>query len=62
MIGTGRVWATSASSAPSVTTISTSSRSATSITALANVRQRRFGSIPETMHEVALGVRRLARR
>ena len=48
MIGTGRVWGTSASRAPSVTTISTSSRSATSSTASANVRQRRFGSIPET--------------
>ena len=48
MIGTGRVWGTSASSAPSVTTISTPSRSAASSTPPANVRQRRFGSIPET--------------
>ena len=31
-----------------MTTISTSSRSAASITASAKVRQRRFGSMPET--------------
>ena len=48
MIGTGRVWGTSASSAPSVTTISTFSRSAAWRMASAKVRQRRLGSIPET--------------
>ena len=48
MIGTGRVWATSAISDPSVTTISTPRRSAASITVSVKVRQRTFGSIPDS--------------
>ena len=46
MIGTGSVCATSAISAPRVTTISTPSISAASAIPSANVRQRRFGSVP----------------
>ena len=57
MIGTGRVCGTSAIRAPSVTTISTPSRSAASMTAPAKVRQRRFGSTPDskTRSRSALG-------
>ena len=46
MIGTGRLWATSAISAPRVTTISTPSPSAASAMPSEKVRQRRFGSVP----------------
>ena len=47
MIGTGRVWATSAIRAPRVTTISTPRRSARPrAIASAKVRQRMFGSMP----------------
>ena len=48
MIGTGRVWATSAISEPSVTTISTPRRSAAPTIASVKVRQRTFGSIPDS--------------
>ena len=46
MIGTGRVWATSAISAPRVTTSLDAQRSAASAIASEKVRQRRFGSVP----------------
>jgi hypothetical protein len=46
VIGTGRVWATSAISEPKVTTDSAPQRSATSRTALQKVRQRVLGSVP----------------
>ena len=46
MIGTGRVWATSAISEPNVTTDSTPHASATSRTELQKVRQRVLGSVP----------------
>ena len=46
--GAGRVCGTSASSAPSVTTSSTPSSRAKSVITVANVRQRRFGSIPSS--------------
>ena len=46
VIGTGRVWATSAISEPKVTTDSTPQRSATSRTELQKVRQRVLGSVP----------------
>ena len=48
MIGTGRVWATSAISAPSVTTISTPRRSAASAIVSEKVRHLRFGSVPSS--------------
>ena len=46
MIGTGRLWATSAISAPSVTIISTPSSWQASRIADEKVRQRRLGSVP----------------
>ena len=57
MIGTGRVWATSAIRAPSVITICTPRRSAASTIASAKVRQRTFGSTPlsSTRSRSALG-------
>ena len=48
MIGTGRVWETSAISAPSVITRSTPSASAAVATVSEKVRQRRFGSVPSS--------------
>ena len=46
MIGTGRVWGTSAISAPSVITISTPSRSAAPTTSSLKLRHLRLGSVP----------------
>ncbi len=48
MIGTGRVWETSAISAPRVITISTPSASAAVAIVSEKVRQRRFGSVPSS--------------
>ena len=57
MIGTGRVWATSAIRAPSVITICTPRRSAAPRIASAKVRQRTLGSTPlsSTRSRSALG-------
>ena len=59
MIGTGRVWETSAISEPSVITSSTSSASAAVATVSEKVRQRRFGSVPSssTRSRSAVGTR-----
>ena len=48
MIGTGRVWETSAISAPIVITSSTPSASAAVAIVSEKVRQRRFGSVPSS--------------
>ena len=48
MIGTGRVWETSAISAPRVITISTPSASAAVAIVSEKVRQRRLGSVPSS--------------
>ena len=59
MIGTGRVWETSAISEPRVITISTPSASAAVAIVSEKVRQRRFGSVPSsrTRSRSALGTR-----
>jgi hypothetical protein len=59
VIGTGRVWETSAISAPRVITSSTPSASAAVATVSEKVRQRRFGSVPSsrTRSRSAVGTR-----
>ena len=55
MIGTGRVWATSAIRAPSVTTISTPSRSAAVDDRLGEGAPAKVRLDPAEQHQVALG-------
>ena len=63
MIGTGRVWETSAIRAPRVITISTPSASAAVAIVSEKVRQRRFGSVPSsrTRSRSAVGIRTATR-